>query len=101
MTGAGGSIFVEHGILSFLGGSTLEKFFNVIKLLLKYRGGTGLCTRFVYLVMPGIKSICVNTYKTCEIDKHLPSLSFINFILSELDDVEFHFRKTKNSQPDR
>ncbi|CAF3595795.1 unnamed protein product [Rotaria sp. Silwood1] len=57
MTGAGGSIFVKHGVLSFLGGSTLEKFYHLIRLILEYRGGTGLYTRFLYFVMPERKSI--------------------------------------------
>ncbi|UJR12514.1 hypothetical protein I4U23_016689 [Adineta vaga] len=100
MTGAGGSIYVEHGVLSFIGGSTLEKFFNVLKLILEYRSSTGLYTRFLYLTMPQIKSIRVDAYKSFQINQRLPSLSFLYLIISQMEQVEFHFRKTQNSQPD-
>ncbi|CAF3779290.1 unnamed protein product [Rotaria sp. Silwood1] len=91
MTGAGGSIFVKHGVLSFLGGSTLEKFYHLIRLILEYRGGTGLYTRFLYFVMPERKSIRVDAYNEFQIDRRLPSLSFLYLIISELDNVEFQW----------
>ncbi|CAF4216538.1 unnamed protein product, partial [Rotaria sp. Silwood2] len=100
MTGAGGSIFVEHGVLSFLGGSTLEKFYHLIRLILEYRAGTGLYTRFLYFVMPERKSIRVDAYNEFQIDRRLPTLSFLYLIISQLDNVEFRFRKTKNSRLD-
>ncbi|CAF4980520.1 unnamed protein product [Rotaria sp. Silwood1] len=95
MTGAGGSIFVKHGVLSFLGGSTLEKFYHLIRLILEYRGGTGLYTRFLYFVMPERKSIRVDAYNEFQIDRRLPSLSFLYLIISELDNVEFRLQKNK------
>ncbi|CAF3639094.1 unnamed protein product [Rotaria sp. Silwood1] len=51
--------------------------------------------------MPEWKSIRVDAYNEFQIDRRLPSLSFLYLIISQLDNVEFRFRKTKNSQLDR